>query len=133
MARTFDYATKAWVDLRTLAELKAERTKAMQAAAKAADSANIGTGNNVFVADADARTALMQEAQMAQMAIADGLAYSLDWERADGTAINLTGPQVRGLLRAMSNRAQAIRATLRTKLAQVADAQSISAVKAVIW
>ena len=129
----WDNAAMAWVDLRALADIKAERGAQIRAAAAAANEENITVQNVTFKADAETRAELMQEALVAQMAIADGLSYSLDWERANGNGITLTAAQVKTLVRAINNRTAQIRVAARAKRQAIEAATSKAEVEAVTW
>jgi hypothetical protein len=126
----FDFATKTWVDPRTLLQVKSTKRNELKSAALAAATADLTVSTVTFSVSLDIKAELAQELALAQ---AEGASYSLEWERADGTPITLTGAQVRGLLRAMSTRAANIRSTLRTKIAAVNAATTIAEVEAIEW
>lgn len=126
-------ATMSWVSTATLAEAKQMRIADMKAAALAADQANINVSGVNFKADTETRTELMQEALVAQMAINDGLAYTLDWERANGNDITLTAAQVKALVRAMNNRTAQIRTQFKARRAAINAATTIAEVAAIVW
>jgi hypothetical protein len=130
---SWDWSTKAWVDQRSLAEVKAAQWELLKIAAKAANEADITVQNVTFKADAETRSELMQEALVAQMSLIDGQAYTLDWDRANGNDITLTASQVKALVRAMNNRTVQIRAALRTKRQAVESASTIAEVQAIEW
>ena len=126
----WDYSANVWIDPRTLAEHKALRRQYLKDAALAAANADLTVSTVTFAVSLDIRAELAQELALAQ---AEGASYSLEWERAGGTPITLTGVQVKNLLRAMSTRATGIRSTLRTKLAAVAAAATKAEVESVQW
>lgn len=126
----WNWTTHEWFDARALADVKAARVTRLRRAALVAANANLTAQNVTFEVSPDIRAQLAQELALAQ---AEGASYSLTWERADGSPITLTGNQVRGLLRAISNRDQSIRAALRAKLVDLNAAPNIAAADGVIW
>lgn len=129
----WDNATLAWIDTRPLSSLKAVKLEELRDAAHANDQADLTVQSTSFKADTATRDELMREAQVALMAQVDGQAYSLDWERANGNDITLTGSQAKALVRAMRNRSVSIRAQLRALRNQVAAAQSKAELDAIVW
>lgn len=132
-ATRWDNALMAWHDPRTLAELKATKIAELKAAATAAQYANITLQSVTFVADAATQAELVNEALIAQMAIADNLVYGLDWERANGNPITLTASQVKALVRGIRNRTDDIRAQFRVLRAAVVAATTKAEIDAIDW
>lgn len=117
----------------SLQKLRKEKLRALVGAARANAQAEITVQGVAFRADDEARDELHRELLIALAAQVDGQAYSLDWERADGTALSLSGAQTKGLVRAMRQRQAAIRAQLRTLRAQLSAAADAAAVAAIVW
>lgn len=130
---TWRWSGTRWQRVTTLAEVKAVKWAEIRAAAVAADQANITLGSHVLSADAESRVALFQQVQIALMAVQDGIAFSVDWEKADGTTVTLTANQVKTIVRAIDNRALQIKATARTVRAQIQAATTIEQVEAITW
>lgn len=129
----WDGAARRWVPVPTLLALKRARLAELRLAAMADDDADITLQGSTFAADGAARDALMREALIAQMAIADGQAFSLTWERVDDSAVTLNAAQLKAVVRAIRQRSNDIRATLRARRAALDAATTAEQVAAVTW
>lgn len=79
----WDDTIKRWVATATLREVKREQAFRIKAAAKAEDQTDITIAGNVLNADVASRALLFQKVQIAQMAVADGQPFAVDWMLAD--------------------------------------------------
>jgi hypothetical protein len=113
--------------------LKKRKLREMRAAAVAADQADITLSGNTFAADSASRAQLYNEALVAQMNLIDGQAFSLTWERADGSAVTLTAAQLKAIIRAIRQRTDDIRAQFRARRQAINAATTQAQVEAVAW
>ena len=129
----WDTSTKRWVSTPTLAAHKRTARQRMKTAALAADVADITLQGSTIAADADTRTQLYNEALVAQMALIDAQAFSLTWERTDGSTVTLTAAQLKNLIRAIRQRSDDIRAQYRARVQTINSAATQAAVETVVW
>ena len=105
----------------------------IKTAAKVTDQTDITISGNVLHADFESRASLFQKVQIAQMAVADGQAFSVDWQLADETVVTLNANQVKAIVRAINTREDAIRAKAHTLLAAIKSATTKEEVLAITW
>jgi len=129
----WDTGTKRWISSPTLAAIKLAAAAALKAAAAANAQADITLQSTTFAADPATRDELMREVTVALAAQMDAQAYSLDWERSDGTAVTLTAAQLKALVRALRTRDANIRAQLRSLKTQLVAAATQAAIDAIVW
>jgi hypothetical protein len=126
----WDTQVKLWMEKPSLKWLKRVKFDEICAAATVASNADITVQGETFTADAVTRAELSAELALAQ---AEGASYSCSWQRADGTAITLTGAQVAALLKKISQRLAAIRAQVRTLRSAIEAATTKAAIDAIVW
>jgi len=126
----YDAGALAWIDQRTLADLKRDKAAELRDAANDNAHRNITVLGAVFKADPDTLADLAREATFAAL---DRDAYTLTWRRASGAWVTLTAAQTIGLARAIRDRGEAIRQQLRDKLDAVQAAASPAEVRDVAW
>lgn len=129
----WDDTIKRWVATATLREVKREQAFRIKAAAKAEDQTDITIAGNVLNADAASRALLFQKVQIAQMAVADGQPFAVDWMLADETVVTLNANQVKAVVRAINAREDAIRAHAHTLLAAIKAATTSAEVGSIVW
>ena len=131
--QTWDNVALAWRDDRTLDQCKRWKLHRMREAARALDADDITVGVHVVPLDAESRAALFQKAHIAVLAAQDGSAFSMEWEKADGTYATLTAAQVKALVRAVDARADTIRSTLRSVKARIDATVTNAEADAITW
>jgi len=129
----FDGRSKTWLELRSLIQVKGAALEEIKTAAKVTDQTDITISGNVLHADFESRASLFQKVQIAQMAVADGQAFSVDWQLADETVVTLNANQVKAIVRAINTREDAIRAKAHTLLAAIKSATTKEEVLAITW
>lgn len=120
----WDNRLMRWVDVRSLAELRAERWALIKAARTAEIDAPIDTPFGRFDADASAREAV---------ATAATLGESVLWTAADNLPVQLAPEKLVMLLRLIGQRAQAAHARARALRSRIEAAQSMDELEAVTW
>jgi len=130
---SWDDTIKRWTPTPTLGAVKRAQGAVIKAAAKAEDQTDITISGNVLHADFESRASLFQKVQIAQMAVADGQAFSVDWQLADETVVTLNANQVKAIVRAINTREDAIRTKAHTLLAAIKSATTKEEVLAITW
>jgi hypothetical protein len=126
-------ALMAWVDQRSLNDLKRDKWADIKAEAAARDLAPITVATREFQTDDATRALMFQKMAIAREAIADGQPFSVDWPLDDDTVINLNANQLKAVVRAIDNRSESLRATARGLRAQIVAAANAAAVAAISW
>ena len=121
---TWDNRLMRWVDVRSFAELRAERWALIKAARTAEIDAPIDTPFGRFDADAPAREAV---------ATAAALGESVVWTTANNLPVQLASEQLVMLLRLIGQRAQVAHARARALRGRIEAAQSMEELESVIW
>jgi hypothetical protein len=130
-------ATRAWIDLRTLEQRRAERWAQIKAARDAAETAPLVTPYGTFQCDFPvSQTRIANAAQMMQTeaaALQPGLTPTIDFTLADNTVVTLTAGQMVEVALRMGAQIQAAHATGRALRAQLDAATTAEAVDSVHW
>lgn len=89
-AHIFDYSMKAWVDVRTLDELKAEKWAEVRQARDAAEFGGFSWQGQVFDSDQISQGRITGAVQLAQL----DPGFAIDWTLADNTVVQLDAAQM---------------------------------------
>lgn len=127
----FDYATKQWVDPRTLDDLKAEKWAAVKAARDAQEFGPFSWGALTFDGDAESKSRLSLAAMAAQAAIASGQVWEVDWTLADNSTVTLSATDVIGVVQSMGANITAAHQNARIKRAAIEASQTIEELDAI--
>jgi hypothetical protein len=130
---TWDNTTLSWRDDRALEQCKRWKLVQMRRKARELDAADITVGVHIVPMDAESRSTLFQKAHIAYLAATDGLTFSMEWEKADGSYVALNANQTKALVRAVDARADTIRASLRSVKALIAATTTNAEADAIIW
>lgn len=125
----FDYATKQWVDPRTLEDLKAQRWREIRGARDAAEFGGFTWDGSTFDSDAMSQSRIMGAAQLAQL----DPAFTIDWTLADNSVRNLSAADMVAVGVALGQHVATQHATARTLRAQIQAATTAAEVEAVSW
>lgn len=125
----FDYATKQWVDPRTLADFKAAQWEAIKLARTQAEYAGFTWDGSTFDSDATSQNRITGAVTLAQMSAA----FTIDWTLKDNTTRTLdqagmlqVGAALGMHVAAQFSRAQGLRAAIEA-------ATTRADVEAVVW
>jgi hypothetical protein len=129
----WDGGVRRWVRKDTFTFIKRAKWDSVKLIAKARDAANITVGAHEFEADVESRAVLMQAVTIAQLAVADGLSFSVELDKANGSSVTVDAGQLKAIIRAIHTRTESIRATARSLRAQIQAATTPAEVEAVQW
>jgi len=123
-----------WRFTATLVSAKKHQWAGVKAAAEATNQTDITIGGKSYTATDAARASLYQQVQIAQMAVADGLPFSVDVILADDeTVVTLNANQIKAGVRALHDREEQIKAKARTLRSAIFSATTSAEVVAVVW
>lgn len=108
-AHSFDYSMKAWVDERTLDELKAEKWAEVRQARDAAEFGGFSWQGQVFDSDQISQGRITGAVQLAQL----DPAFAIDWTLADNTVVQLDAAQMQAVGIALGSHVSAQHARAR--------------------
>jgi len=131
---SWDDAIKRWAPTATLGAVKRAQWAGVKAAAEQTNQSDITIGGKSYTATDAARASLYQQVQIAQMAVADGLPFSVDVILADDeTVVTLNANQIKAGVRALHDREERIKAKARTLRSAIFSAATSAEVVAVVW
>lgn len=93
----FDYATKQWLDPRTLDDFKAEKLAQAKAARDAQEFGLFTYNGMVFDGDLDAQRRLSVLVSASKTSAASGYSFAKDFTLADNTVVQLTAEDFIGI------------------------------------
>jgi hypothetical protein len=125
----FDYATKTWIDPRTLADAKAAARQRMAAAWNEARTAGVTIAGKVAPTDADSWTRYLAIKAMA----ADGGWIDVPIPLADGTFELLTQAKLATLWSSLKSMERSLLEQLRDRADAIAAATTKEEVDAITW
>lgn len=126
----WDNTTMSWVDVRSLAEIKADKIALFRERARAEDMADIVTQAGTFPVNENTRGELAQELALAA---ADGGARVVELEDGEGNPVERTAAEIKWALDYLSNRSVLLRRKLRAKIAEIEAAATKAQVRAITW
>lgn len=129
----FDYDTKTWADPRTMDDHKSERWTFIKRARDQAEFSTFTWDGSVFDSDRTSQSRIQGAAQLAQIALAAGQPFSIDWTLADNTVRTLTASDMLQVGMAMGQHINECHERGRQRRQAIMDAQSIEQVNAVVW
>lgn len=130
---TWDNATMAAVDPRTLDELKAAAWNGIKAAREAAMAAPLATPYGTFDADADSRSNITDAVLMLQTLEALGTPSDITFTLSDNTDVVLTTSEMVTVGLLLGQQVQTAYGVGRTLRAQIDSATTAEEVGAVVW
>jgi hypothetical protein len=126
---TYDWERRAWVDARTLGEMKAQKWAEVRATRDAKEFGGFAWGGSIFDSDAMSQSRIMGAAQLAQL----DPGFQIDWTLADNTVRSLSAVDMLAVGVALGAHVAAQHATARELRAQIHAAADHQAVEAVAW
>lgn len=130
----WDNGLMQWVDVRPLAELRAERWEQVKASRAAVVDAPIDTPFGRFDACPASREALaVANANSRRRKLWRPGTPPVEWTTADNLVVPLDGSQLAELLRLIGQRAQVAHARARALRSRIEAAQSADELEAVTW
>lgn len=127
----FDYATKQWLDPRTLDDFKAEKLAQAKAARDAQEFSPFTYNGMVFDGDLDAQRRLGVLVSAAKTAIASGYSFAKDFTLADNTVVQLTAEDFIGIEMAKLWQVDAAFQEYRLKRAAIEAATTLEELEAI--
>lgn len=129
----FDYATKQWVDPRTLRDFKDEQWLLIKKAREAAINAPLATPYGSFDSDATGRTSITDAVLMLQTMSYMGTPTTLDFTLADNTVVTLSTLQMVEVGLLLGQKTQAAYRQARIKRDEIEAATTKEAVLLIGW
>jgi Domain of unknown function (DUF4376) len=135
-AYVFDYATKAWIDPRTLAEAQADQVNVIELAYEEASTQNVaytsvGGIAQTYQADTDSQTIVTQTINA--LALVKTVPPNFYWKAADNTLVPFTYDDLLGLASAMWQQGWLAFQNKTIKKQQIAAATTVAEVTAITW
>lgn len=129
----FNYSTKQWEDPRTLADLQAARWTAIKAAREGEEFGTFTWDGSTFDSDLTSQSRIQGAAQLAQIALAAGQPFSIEWTLANNTARTLDASQMIAVGMAMGAHINACHQKARALRQQIDAATSAAEIEAIAW
>lgn len=126
----FDWATRQWVDPRSLADLKAEKWAVIKAARDAAEFGGFTWDGSTFDSDLISQSRIQGATQLAGLA---PMTFSLDWTLADNSVRTLNALQMIAVGEALGGHVATQHAIGRGLRAAIEAATTPAEVDAVAW
>lgn len=128
-AHVFDYASKQWVDPRTLADFKAGKWAEIRKARESAEFGGFTWDARVFDSDAMSQSRIIGAAQLARI----NPAFTITWTLADNSVRQLSATDMVAVGVALGDHVATQHAKARALRAQIEAAQTAAEVAAVVW
>lgn len=132
-AHVFDWLTKAWIDPRTLAEVKAARWAEMKRHRNLLEASGFPYLGKRLDSDARSVQRINTAVQAAQAALAVGEPFAITWTCADNTTLELDGAGMLGAPVALARYADQLHQTCKTLRAQIEAAATPADVQSITW
>lgn len=132
-AHIFDWSTKAWVDPRTLADMKAQRWAEMKRHRNLLEASGFPYLGKRLDSDARSVARINTAVQAAQAALATGEPFAIVWTCADNTTLALDSAGMLGVPVALALYADQLHQTCKTLRAQINAAATPAEVQSVAW
>lgn len=129
----WDNVTGAWVDLRTLVQLKAAHWAGMKAARDAHEFGGFEWDGSTFDSDRESQARIMGAVQMAVLAMSAQQSFEIAWTLADNAVRTLAGADMIAVGLELGAHVAATHAIGRTLRAAIEDAADAAEVEAVQW
>ncbi|MEO8296354.1 MAG: DUF4376 domain-containing protein [Burkholderiales bacterium] len=120
----------AWVDPRTIADLRAAKWVAIKVDRARAEAAPLVVAGCTFDAGP---TSQQRIAGAVQLALIGGAAFSIDWTLADNTVTTLSAPEMVAVGLALGAQVSAAHERARTLRTAIEAATTAAEVEAVVW
>jgi hypothetical protein len=105
----------------------------IKTARNTAIASGVPYNGNVYDSDATAQLRIMGAAQMAQLAISSGTAYSVTWTLQNNSLVTLTAQEVIALAMAVGQNYQTLFGKGQSLRAQITAATTQSQLDAIVW
>lgn len=128
-AHVFDYASKQWVDPRTLADFKAAKWAEIKKAREAAEFGGFTWDGSTFDSDAMSQSRIMGAVQLANL----DPGFTIAWTLADNSVRSLSASDMFAVGVALGQHVAAQHEKARTLRAQIEAATTTEQVAAVAW
>ncbi len=129
----FDFATKQWVDPRTIQDHKQTKWSEIKSARSAAEFGGFTWDGSTFDSDQISQSRIQGAAQLAQLALAQSQPFTIDWTLADNTTRTLDAMQMIQVGVAMGQHIATCHAQARVLRAQLDAAATVEDVDAIAW
>jgi len=129
----WDWTTLAWVDPRTLEDLKAAQWALIKRARDAAEQAGFVWDGSSFDCDPTSQSRIQGGALMATTALLNSAPFAIEWTLADNTTRTLDAAQMIAVGLAMGQHIDSTHQIGRALRAQLAAATTAEEVAAVEW
>lgn len=130
---TFDWASKAWIDPRTLADHQAAAWERIKLDRAAAAVAPLTVGQHIFDADPTSQQLITGAAQMALLAQSAGQPWQIEWTLADNSSATLTAPDMLAVALALAAQVDAAHQRGRLLRAQIYAATDPHQLNNITW
>lgn len=129
----WDNVAMAWVDGRTLGQIKATQWEVMRNARIADEFRPFTWDGSEFDADERSQARIQGAVLLALLAAQSAAEFSTEWTLADNTVRTLSGADMIAVGQALSVHVAAAHALGRTKRAAIEAAETAAAVEAISW
>jgi hypothetical protein len=129
----FDYGAKAWIDPRTLVDLKGEKWAAIKADRATAEFGGFVWDGSSFDSDAISQSRIQGCVQLALLAATAGQAFEIDWTLATNEVRTLSGADVVAVGQALGTHVANQHATARVLRLAIEAAEDAPALDAIVW
>ena len=129
----FDWSTRAWVDPRTLEQLKDSKWEEIKASRELAFDAPLVTPHGTFDSDTRARSNITDAVLMAQALTAMGSPVSIDFTLADNSVVTLNAAQMIEVGLYLGAKVQGAYAVSRALRSAIDAATTSAEVQAIAW
>ncbi len=131
----WDAVAKAWIDPRTLDELKAEAWERIKAARAAAEASPLTVAGRTYDADAASAQRIAGAVQMASLALAagQGAEFEIAWTLSDNSSTVLSAAQMVDVGLSLGRQISAAHAQSRVLRARIDAATSTDELNNITW
>ena len=126
---TFDYATKQWIDHRTLDDIKLAKWEIIKQARSSAEFGGFTWDGSPFDSDAISQSRIQGALQLADMAPG----FTIDWTLANNSVRNLSAADLANVGAALGMHVATQHDKARTLRSQIDAATTVAEVEAVTW
>lgn len=130
---TWDYASQAWIDARSLDEVKAQRWAQIKAQRDAIEFGGFTWSDDEFDSDAESQARIMGAVQMALIAVQAEQPFTIDWTLADNTVRSMSAADIVSAGLALGAHVAAAHGIARTLRAAIEACTTAAEVEAISW
>jgi hypothetical protein len=130
---TWDYASQAWVDARTLDAVKAQRWAQIKAQRDAVEFGGFTWSGDEFDSDAESQARIMGAVQMALIAVQAEQPFAIDWTLASNAVRSMSAADIVSAGLALGEHVAAAHGIARTLRAAIDACTTAAEVEAVAW